>query len=78
MTKSNRREAMTLPGFNAERSLYKTSLHYRLMGGSAQADGIMLQQFGFPGGCFGRCARACRGSPYYQACYLECVLDNCE
>jgi hypothetical protein len=32
---------MTLPGFNAETSLYKTSVHYRLMGALVQADGVI-------------------------------------
>jgi hypothetical protein len=58
---------MTLPGFNAETSLYKTSVHYRLMGASVQADGVMPQQFinwGVScGTCFldsnGNCVRIC-------------------
>jgi hypothetical protein len=35
---------MTLPGFTAETSLYRTSLPYRLMGASVQADGVVPQQ----------------------------------
>jgi hypothetical protein len=51
---------VTLPGFNAETSLYKTSIHYCLNGGPVQADDIVLQQFGLaPGGCFDRCRRHC-------------------
>lgn len=34
---------MTLPGFNAETSLYKTSVHYRLMEALVQADGVLPQ-----------------------------------
>ena len=45
---SNGREVMALPGFNAETSLYKTSLHYRLMGASVHADGVRFQQFLVP------------------------------
>jgi hypothetical protein len=43
------REAMRLPGFNAETSLYKTSVHYRLMGALVHGDGVMLQQLRLPG-----------------------------
>jgi hypothetical protein len=32
---------MTLPGFNAETSLCKTSLYYRLTSASAQVDGML-------------------------------------
>ena len=39
-----RREAMTLPGFNAEMSLYKSTAHYRLITASAQSGGVELQQ----------------------------------
>jgi len=35
---------MALPGFNTEKSLYKTNLHYCLVGALVQADGLMLQQ----------------------------------
>jgi hypothetical protein len=34
---------MTLPGFNAETSLYKTSVHYRSMGTFVQAHPVTLQ-----------------------------------
>ena len=54
---------MTLPGFNAETSLYKTSAHYRLMGASMQADGVVPQQ-ALCGWCHwdvtGSCLRNCR------------------
>ncbi len=71
---------MTLPGFNAETSLYRTSVPYRLMGASVQAGGVMLQQ----ASCFGRCARYCAGPPYFhggywfQLCYSKCIYENCE
>jgi len=35
---------MTLPGFRAETSLYKTSVHYRSVGALVQADRITPQQ----------------------------------
>jgi len=54
---------MTLPGFNAETSLYKTSIHYRFMDASVQADGVVLQQLVFCGPCFrdatGSCMKNC-------------------
>lgn len=57
---------MTLPGFKAETSLYKTSVHYRLMGASVQADGVTLQQFPF--GC-GPCYLTAQG-----ACVQDCAM----
>ena len=58
---------MTLPGFNAETSLYKTSVHYRLAGGSIQADSVMPQISIWCGTCFldntGACVRMC-GRPW--------------
>jgi hypothetical protein len=78
MTESHEREAMTLPGFNAEASAFKTSAHYHSMGASVQTGGVVLQQFPPPGSCFARCARACRSNPWFHACYQECVFDNCE
>ena len=59
-----RRDAMTLPGFNAETSLYKTSVHYRLMGASVQAGGIVPQQVSVScGPCYldntGACVQNC-------------------
>ena len=51
---------MALPGFNAATSLYKTSFHYRLMGASVQANGIVPQ---LCGPCFldntGACVQDC-------------------
>lgn len=59
---------MALPGFNAETSLYKTSVHYRLTAASVRADGVTIQQISRPlnycnGPCFwdenGRCSQGC-------------------
>ena len=51
---------MALPGFNAATSLYKTSFHYRLMGASVQANGVVPQ---LCGPCFldntGACVQDC-------------------
>jgi len=38
---NQRRIAMTLPRFNAEMSLYKSSVHYRLMGALVERDGVV-------------------------------------
>jgi hypothetical protein len=35
---------MTLPGFNAETSLHRTSIHYRSMGALVQADGVTFER----------------------------------
>jgi hypothetical protein len=57
-----RRDAMTLPGFNAETSLYSSSVHYRLIGASVQAGGVVPQQLSC-GPCLldstGACVRNC-------------------
>jgi hypothetical protein len=59
---------MTLPGFNAETSLYKSRVSYHSMGVSIQADGVMPQQFPVPITCgpcqyvnriTGECAQTC-------------------
>ena len=39
---------MRMPGFNAETSLYRTSVDYRLMGALIQADGVRFQRLHFP------------------------------
>jgi len=64
---------MTLPGFNAEKSLYKTGVHYRLMGASVQADGLVLPQFD-PCNCRHRCCPSgiCHAGRE-RACFLECI-----
>lgn len=46
---------MTLPGFNAETSLYETRAHYRSTGASVQTNGIMLQKLQIPSGTCGPC-----------------------
>jgi hypothetical protein len=72
------REAMTLPRFNAETSLYKTSVHYRLMDASVQADGVMLQQFRLPGQPFtvfcDPCAPNNMGTCAEGACVQNCFF----
>ena len=80
---------MTLPGFSAETSLYKTSVRYRLMGASAQADGVVLQQLVFCGPCHlrpnGACVRDCRFcEPFPPHCFTftypcspSACLDSC-
>jgi hypothetical protein len=69
---------MTLPGFSAETSLYKTGIHYRLTGRSVQAGGIVPQQFAVPLDipCVARCRRRCAGNPLFEACFSQCV-ENC-
>ena len=41
---SERREAMTMPGFSAETSLYRREIQYGGMRASVQASSVMLQQ----------------------------------
>jgi len=47
---------MTLPGFNADASLYKTGVHYRLIGalgqGGVQDGRVVPQQFPPCGPCY--------------------------
>jgi hypothetical protein len=53
---------MTLPGFSAEISLYRTTVHYRLTGTSVEADGVVPQQVHthtFCGPCYLDETRAC-------------------
>jgi hypothetical protein len=56
---------MTLPGFNAETSLYKTNV--------VQADGLVLSQFD-PCNCRHRCCGSgiCHAGRE-RACFLECI-----
>jgi len=71
---------MTVPGFNAETSLYKTSIHYYLIGGLVPADSIVLQQFGLAlKSCFDQCRIRCaeKPFPFFLPCYRECVWENC-
>jgi hypothetical protein len=63
---------MTLPGFNAETSLYRTSVHYRLMGSSVHANGFMPQQ------AFARCGPCYRNwqiNPNTGACVRDCTQN---
>jgi len=77
---------MTLPGFNAETSLYQTTVHYRLKGTSAQADGIMPQLVPFCGPCFrnaaGACVRNCTFcEPFPPHCFIvtePCSASACQ
>jgi hypothetical protein len=76
---------MTVPGFSAETSLYKTTVHYRLTPASAQADGVMLQQFPFCGLCHlnsaGVCVQDCGfciAHPFNCLSWTEpCTLSDC-
>jgi len=65
---------MALPGFNAETSFYRTSVHYRLMGGSVHANGVMLQQFARCGPCY----RNWQINPNTGACVQDCTSTICE
>jgi len=60
---------MTMPGFSAETSLYKTSIHKGLLSGSARADGSVIQQLNV----------VWRTLPVYTACELaqsQCIQNN--
>src|SRR5579859_1395347 len=60
---------MTLPGFAAETSLYRSRVRYRLIGATVQAPGVRLQLGRTHGGCgpcywdvmggLGTCVRNC-------------------
>jgi hypothetical protein len=72
---------MTLPGFNAETSLYKTSVHYRLKGTSVQAGGIMPQLCGpcfrdSTGACVKNCTFPCSPSACQDDCTIQCPQCN--
>ena len=72
---------MTLPGFNAETTLYKTSVHYRLTGAMVQADGIMPQLFSFCGNCYlnatGSCVKNCTFcEPFPPHCFTFAAPCN--
>jgi hypothetical protein len=58
---------MTLPGFNAEASAYKTNVHYRSMGATVQADGVVPQQLSC-GPCF---------LDNTGACVQDCTFTSC-
>jgi hypothetical protein len=78
---------MTVPGFNAEASLYETSEHYRLSGGGLTRNGTdavvpqgcgffdFLTCVGFAGTCIALCYEACTaGGPVAcAACVSICL-----
>jgi len=83
---------MPLPGFNAERSLYKTSAHYYLMRPFIQTAGVIPQQFPLPVVCgpceyvnriTGECAQTCSGlrcfpgGPWGITCIRETYTVPC-
>jgi hypothetical protein len=65
---------MNMPGFSAEVSSYKSSVHYRSMAALVQADGAIFQQLPFAG--ITRCG------PCYTddtgACVRDCLNPNGE
>ena len=64
---------MTLPGFNAETSLYKTSTHYHSMGAPYQADSLVLPQFD-PCNCRHRCCPSGVCHTHLElSCFLHCI-----
>jgi hypothetical protein len=60
---------MTLPGFSAETSLYKTGIHYHLTGGSVQAGGIVPQLFLRP-----ECRPPCPNVPGLDIVCCPCTI----
>src|SRR5262245_7745290 len=86
--KSGRREAMTMPGFNAKTSLYKSSVCYHLMGSYVQAGGVVPQQFtlpfrcgpciALPNGCVQTCSRVyCQPGWPFPSCKVETYNVPC-
>jgi hypothetical protein len=76
--KTHEVSVLRMPGFSAERSLYRSDFHYGSTGVSAHASGV-VPQYGNPvPGCFQRCQRQCLHNPYYNACYRNCIYNNCE
>jgi hypothetical protein len=64
---------MTLPGFNAETLLYKTSIDYHSMGAPYQADSLVLPQFD-PCGCRRRCCLSGVCHTHSElSCFLYCI-----
>jgi hypothetical protein len=77
---------MPLPGFNAETSLYKSSVCYHLMDAYVQAGRVVPQQFPLPftcgpcelvtGACAQRCSRIhCGGG--WPFCTIEVSYVPC-
>ena len=77
---------MTLPSFNAETSLYKTTVHYGLTGGSVPSGGVMPQLFSHCGGCYlntaGSCVQFCifcEGfPPHCSTAIVACDPSACQ
>jgi hypothetical protein len=71
---------MTMPGFNAETSLYKTSVNYRLTAALVQAGGLMLQQlpglFPIPIGCLPHCS-CVSPQQFPNVGLLSCIGVDC-
>ena len=69
---------MTLPGFNAESSLYKTIVDYRLIVAMVQANGLRFQLLLPPSidpcGCHHMCCPSgvCL-TGLQRSCFLECI-----
>ena len=63
------REAMTLPGLNAETSLYKTDVHYRSNRTAVQRAEAVPQLFDPPGTVCGPCTRF--GWQFCVNCFIE-------
>jgi hypothetical protein len=77
---------MTLPGFNAEASSYKSSVHYRLMAALVQADGVIVQQLPLAGinrcgPCYtddtGACVRECNNPNGGDPVVVPCPSSQC-
>jgi hypothetical protein len=60
---------MSLPGFTAGKSVYRTLGVYR-MGGAVQAPGLVRPAAGEPISCCTRCLTECSDSP--ESCLREC------
>ena len=69
LSETNRREAMTMPGFNAETALYRTSGCYRSLGTVAPPAGAVPQLVDPTGTVCGPCIR-----PGYRVCH-RCFFE---
>jgi hypothetical protein len=66
---------MTLPGFSAETSLYKTTVHYGLTGASVPS-GVMLQLFPFGRDCCPPGFHCCGECSPSWGCVADPFLDQ--
>lgn len=70
--------AMNMPGFTAETSLYKTHAHYRLIGGLVRGSGVVPQQSDCEIACGvadAACLIGCIASgPFYPLCASACTV----